>query len=470
MRGRGVGSAALLTACALTLAACGGSSGGGESGAAAKNGPVLLIGLAKGELSGELLVVDEHGEQQGRVRLGDISPVAPVARARKVLFKVGDDKSVIVDATTAKAVTVRAPSGTGDLIPLDPGHLGDKFATLGTPERSAGFLVDLATGAATDLVAEMKSNTKFVSHALLSPDESAVVVSDGNDTWLVHTASPKAAERIAKNALPAGFSVDGKDVLLVEHPAPKTLALAALPIAGGEPVELAKGDPSKTPLSALVPLRGDAVAFQEGTKVVTVHIGDPKNQKVLATGVKQVRLLPEPGGNQILMGDDRKDDPSSVQWSVLDVSSAKATRLAGVDGLALGRTSFGTCALLENPDFSKPPFAVVDMAHQKVGPVLDVKSANGVPLGSSSDGCTVAVTVIGSDSNRDSEGAWVITADRQPDQIDTNRSATAAISPDGKLAYVTERDKDNVNGFILDLGNGKRTDAVGGLAPRWVAA
>lgn len=453
---------------ALAVSGCS-ASGGNDTVAPAGNGALLVFGAVGGQPTGKILVVDEQGRQRAELDLGQVGlPKVLVAGSQRALFRIGDGTYAVVDGTAAQVRTLRVPSGVNPLGSIDYLHASAHLAVLAPDDRTAAFLADLDTGSVAVLVSATETSTRFIDPGWLAPNESTVALSDGSRTWVIPTARPSAGGDQFDHATAAAFTADSRDVLLVEQPRPDRVRLVARPVGGGRPVTLATGDPEKTPISAVTAVSGDLVTFQLGDQVLLTTVRDPKHRQVAATGVKIAELFTVLGGRQVVLADRRQNDNHSWRWSLIDVAGKKTTRLPAIDGLAPGTLPGSACAFIQGHAIGKGPYSILDIARGRASPPLDLgDTGTARPLAEpSADGCTVAIQV---DSGT-AEGVWVIRAGTEALRLDASSQATATVSPDGKLVYVTELNPEKPAAFILDLATGRETPAPAGAGAVWLAS
>ena len=312
----------LLGLLAVALLASGCSKSGGPD-TPYGDGPVLLE-VVSGSQVGDRLKITGLTGQHGEIDIP--APTLGVATQRpgQAIYTTGSGSVYLVNATRSVARRLAIPAGAGVI--FNPILFGQSahFTVLANPKGDPAYLVNLGTGAVTNLIG--LAGAQHLFSAEFAPRERYVAFF-GDELVVVPTRDPQEARELGsgKQVGFAGFTQDGTRVAFIDlsDPSRPTLVVQGVEGSGQTSVKL----PSGTVRAHLIG-RGDSAVLEGSDRlsIVDTTTGEVTDLTRF-TGSPRLSWF-GPRGATALFG---SGDTKSVTWDWLDLKDGTARRLPGLE-------------------------------------------------------------------------------------------------------------------------------------------
>ena len=280
--------------------------------------PGVIVGQQSvdGRLADAVVVVDPTSGTTSLVEVPDLTLAGGVPAGPGRAFYSTDQDIVLVDTTVGTVTDLGLPAAQySPAVAAATGGVGDDWAALVDAPGSAPVIVDLLNGDVTDL-SPVTGDTEVFA-AVLDADESTVLVSREDATFLVPIDDPAAGEQVGDGF--GQFIGDGSSILVTGADGTVVRTVEA-----GDEVTL-----SDEPESGGLAL-GNRVVLARDQEVQLV---DPATGEVVATAPFTERADgPVVVGDAVLLGGDGQT------WTVLDGATAAVTPLDDLTGFTAAST------------------------------------------------------------------------------------------------------------------------------------
>ncbi|HEY8060530.1 MAG TPA: hypothetical protein VID94_17320, partial [Acidimicrobiales bacterium] len=296
----------LLIAAVVALPACSDDDRSDSEGTGAPIGtvpavvedPGVIVGQQSvdGRLADAVVVVDPTSGMVDVVEVPDLTLAGGVPAGPGRAFYGTDQDVVLVDATEATVTDLGLPAAKySPAVAAVTGGVGNEWAALVDAPGAAPVLVDLVRGDVTDLSPVTGDTDVFA--AVLDADESAVLVSGEDATFLVPIDDPTAGEQVGDGF--GQFIGDGSSILV-------TGSDGTVVRTGETGDEVTLSDDPESGGLAL----GNRVVLARNQQVQLV---DPTTGEVVATAP-----LTEGADSPVVVGDAVLVAGDGQTWTVLD--------------------------------------------------------------------------------------------------------------------------------------------------------
>lgn len=409
-----------------------------------------------------LIVADAAGKELRRIETPYISRMYPIGN--RLVVRTLDDELLIIDPQAGTAQKIMLPPDTDlDVSPSFTEPTGRTWLVLANARRNQVALINVQTGTVIDVATLLDEPTFFIS-ALLSSDETFVIVNTDEGSWLIPTADSKAMRQIGQSrTLTTDISQDGTSLLYINaNDTGKSVALA-----------------DRATLTPQVIAEGKTIGFAQFMSQDTqIVIADDANILIYERKTQQTRtivresadpiqfMLVAPSGER-LYAREQNDD---FTWQMVDVKTGTIEPLNLLNGFVpTTQAPTSRYTLWFDPNRQAKQLISLDLETGITSVVLE-----------NPDTVLFAPTPINAPApwalpilaTSESEEQWLINLETSTSTLLTKHSGGSALSPDGKLLAVSERQESNGQRTrplsIGATGSDQRTVIGEGSNPIWV--
>src|SRR5919197_95635 len=312
----------LLGLLAVALLASGCSKGGGVE--TSHGDGLVLLEVLSGSQVGDRLKITGLTGQHGEIDIPAPTLAVATQRPGQAIYTTGSGSVYLVDATRRMARRLDISAHAGVIFnPILFGQSED-FTVLASPKGDAAYLVDLGTGAVTNLIGLAGADHLF--SAEFAPREKYLAFF-GDKLVVVPTKNPKKARSLGagRDVGFAGFTQDGTRIGSIDVSDPSRPKLIVQNVDGSGQTSV--GLPPGTVRAHLIG-RGDSAVI-EGSDSLSIVDTSTGHVKELArfTGTPRLSWF-GPRGTTALFG---SGNAKSIAWDWLDLRDGTARRLPDLE-------------------------------------------------------------------------------------------------------------------------------------------
>jgi hypothetical protein len=437
-----------------------------------------------------LIVADQAGERERVVPLDGV-PVRIFATPypNHAVAITSDDTGnasdiEVIDAARGFRYPLEIPDANlGSLIypsPATAQSAGTRFIVLSDAQQRVAYLVDLAEGMATDLmaIAQERAGDEPVSllSAMVSPDDQRVLLVTTQSVLLIPTGNPDGDRLVGTTAELSGFHflpTEGNPLLFTRTlpDGQREVVLYNTEQFSGRQIALEPDLASATPLP-----NGEAVILATGDSLVLLELTYLARSQVADVEGEIGAVLMAPGGTRLTY-ELRTAEGSA--WRFVNLRTQTTTELPEITGL----TPVSSDASLRWIVFA-PNVVVAANQGGAVYYSLDLERGITLPTLVTRDGLSYLPPIVLPGEGRYALVPSTSTSRQQYDLIDNRvgltaslldgRSVSATLSPDGCWAAVArvegDRAERNFRIYLVPLDDQASFIAgEAGIAPIWLA-
>jgi hypothetical protein len=283
----------------------------------------ILLEVVSGSTVGDRLSITGLDGGQGEIDVPAPALGLATEIPGKAVYTTGSGSVFLVDAHERVARRLDIPPDAGVIFnPILFGQ-AERFIVLASPAGDAGYLVDLQTGAASNLIG--LAGAEHLFSAEFSPDGEHLAFF-GDQLVLVPTAHPADATRLGRKGGVgfAGFSEDGQKVASIDvgDPGQPKLVIQSVDGSISRTVDLPPGTTRAHLLG-----RGARAVLEEQNRLSIIDVGSGRARPLAPfRGTPRLSWF-GPGGRTALFGSGSGD---RVSWDWLDLEHAASRHLTGL--------------------------------------------------------------------------------------------------------------------------------------------
>ena len=308
---------ALLALGFLGLGSC--TGGRGPDHQRAVDGSVLLEEVSGSQVGDRLSVTGLDGHR-GEIDIPGPAIGLATRLPGKAIYTTIGGSVYLVDADRGSATRLDIPPHAGVIFnPILFGQ-SDRFLVLGSPRGDAGYLVDLETGRATNLIGRAGATKVFSSE--FAPDGRHLAFF-GDELVLLSTTDPASATRLgpAHGIGFAGFSADGDRVAYIDVSDPSHPKLVVQGVDGSN--RTSADLPAGTVRAHILGAGGRAV-LEQSDRLSLLNVGTGHVSELMSfQGTPRLSWF-GPDGNTMLFG---AEAAGHVTWAWLDLARGTSREL-----------------------------------------------------------------------------------------------------------------------------------------------